>query len=64
MSGSHPAVAVDGLVGGGGEHQQLVPLVGQLAGVNLDRNLIVEWKFSSPVNELVHNPVSNTTEFV
>ena len=64
MSGSHPAVAVDGLVGGGGEHQQLVPLVGQEASVNLNRNLSVEWKLPSPVNQLEDNSVSNPTQFV
>ena len=64
VGGAHPAVAVDGLVGRGGEDQQLVPLVGQEASVNLNRNLSVEWKLPSPVNQLEDNSVSNPTQFV
>ena len=34
------------------------------AGVNLNRNLSVEWKLPSPVNQLEDNSVSNPTQFV
>ena len=61
---SHPAVAIDGLVGRGGEDQQLVPLVGQQPGVDLHGDLSVEWKFPSPVDQLEDNPVSNPTQLV
>ena len=64
VGGAHPAVAVDGLVGRGGEDQQLVPLVGQKPGVDLHRDLSVEWKFPSPVDQLEDNPVSNPTQLV
>ena len=64
VSCPHPPVAVDGLVGRGGEHQQLVPLVGQQPGVNLNRNLSVEWKLPSPVDQLEDNSVSNPTQLV
>ena len=62
--GGHHSVAVDGLVCGGGEHQELVPLVGQQPGVDLHRDLSVEWKFPSPVDQLEDNPVSNPTQLV
>ena len=64
VCGAHPPVAVNGLVGGGGQHQQLVPLVGQQPGVDLNGNLIVEWKLSGPVNELEDNPVPDTAQLV
>ena len=64
VSCSHPPLAVDGLVGGGGEHQQLVPLVGQQPRVNLDGNLGVEWKLPSPADQLQDNSVSNLTQLL
>ena len=60
----HPPVAVDGLVGGGGEDQQLVPLVGQQSCVDLHRYLGVERQSPGPLDEFEHDPVPDTTQFV
>ena len=64
VGGPHPPIAVDGLVGGGGEDQQLVPLVGQQPRVDLHRDLGVEWQSPSPLDKLEHDPVSDTTKFI
>ena len=41
-----------------------MPLVGQQPGVDLYRNLVVEWKLPRPVNQLEDNSVSNLTQLV
>ena len=61
---SHPPLAVDGLVGRGGEDQELVPLVGQQPGVDLDGNLRVEGELPCPADQLQDNSVSNLTELL
>ena len=60
----HPPVAVDGLVGGRGQDQQLVPLVGQQSRVDLHWNLSVEGQSPSPLDKFEHNSVTDTTQFV
>jgi len=55
---------VDGLVGGGGEHQQLVPLVRQQARVDLHGDLVVEGKAAGPLDQLVDDPVADAAELV
>ena len=63
VGGAHP-VAVDGLEGGGGQHQQLVPLVGQQPRVDLDRDLSVKGEAARPLHQLEHNPVPNPAKLV
>ena len=62
--GAHPPGAVYGLVGGGGEHQQLVPLVGQQARVDLHGDLVVEGQAAGPLDQLVVDPVPDAAELV
>ena len=62
--GAHPLVPVDRLVGGGGEDQELVPLVGQQTGVDLNGNLRVEGKLPRPADQLQDNSVSNLTQLL
>lgn len=63
VGGAHP-VAVDGLEGGGGQDQELVPLVGQQPRVDLDRDLGVEGKAAGPLHQLEHDPVPDPAELV
>jgi len=55
---------VDGLVGGGGEDEQLVPLVRQQAGVDLHGDLVVEGKAAGPLDQLVDDAVADAAELV
>ena len=52
------------LEGGGGQHQELVPLVGQQPRVQLHREFIIERKATRPLNELEHDPVPDPAELV
>ncbi len=62
--GAHAPGAVDGLVGGGGEDEQLVPLVRQQAGVDLHRDLVVEGEAAGPLHQLVDDAVADAAELV
>ena len=64
VSGAELLGAVDGLVGGGGEDQQLVPLVGEQPGVQLHRDLLVEREPPGPLHQLEHDAVADAAEFV
>ena len=64
MSGPQFLGPIDGLVGGGGEDQELVPLVGQQPGVDLNGNLRVEGKLPRPADQLQDNSVSNLTQLL
>ena len=55
---------MDGLVGGGGEHEQLVPLVGEQAGVRVDGDVLVEGQAPRPLNQLHHDVVSDQAQAV
>ena len=59
-----PLPAVDGLVGGGGEDQELVPLVGEQAGHDVVRNVLVEGESTGPLHQLDHNVVADLIELV
>ena len=63
VGGAHP-VAVDGLEGGGGQDQELVPLVGQQPRVDLDGDLGVEGEAARPLHQLEHDPVPDPAELV
>ena len=60
--GAHPGRAVDGLVGRGGQHEQLVPLVGEQLRVDLDRDLLVEGQPPGPLDQLVHDGVADLAQ--
>jgi hypothetical protein len=60
----HPPGPVDGLVSGGGEHQELVPLVGQQPGGQVDGELAEEGQPPGPLDQLVDNGVSNLAELL
>lgn len=62
--GSHPPGAVDGLVGGSGEHQQLVPLVRQQLGRQVDRQLTEEGQPPGPLHQLVHDGVADLAKLL
>ena len=64
VSGAELLGAVDGLVGGGGEDEQLVPLVGEQPGVQLHRDLLVEREPPGPLHQLEHDAVADAAEFV
>ena len=52
------------LVGGGGEDEQLVPLVGEEPGVQLHGDLGVEGEAPGPLHQLEHDPVSDAAQLV
>ena len=62
--GAHPPAAVYGLVAGGGEDQELVPLVGEEAGVDVDGDILVEGQAPRPLHQLHHDVVSDPAEAV
>ena len=64
VGGAQLLGAVDGLVGRGGEHQQLVPLVGEETGVEFHRNLLVEGQPPGPLDQLQDDPVADATQLV
>ena len=64
MSSPQLLGAIDGLVGGGGEDQELVPLVGEEAGVQLDRDFLVEGKPPGPLDQLEDDAVADAAKFV
>ena len=64
MSSPQLLGAIDGLVGGGGEDQELVPLVGEEAGVELDGDLLVEGQPPGPLDQLEDDAVADAAKFV
>ena len=52
------------LVGGGGEDEQLVPLVGEEPGVQLHGDLGVEGEAPGPLHQLEHDPVPDAAQLV
>ena len=60
----HPPGPVDGLVGGGGEHQELVPLVRQQPGGQVDGQLAEEGQPPGPLDQLVDDGVSDLAELL
>ena len=56
--------AVDGLVGRGGEDEELVPLVGEEAGVQLDGDLLVEGQPSGPLDQFEDDSVADAAKFI
>ena len=64
MGGPQFLGAIDGLVGGGGEDQELVPLVGEEAGVQLDGDLLVEGQPPGPLDQLEDDAVADAAKFV
>ena len=56
--------AVDGLVGRGGEDQELVPLVGEEAGVQLDGDLLLEGQPSGPLDQFEDDAVADGAKFI
>ena len=64
MSGPQFLSAIDCLIGGGGEDQELVPLVGEEAGVQLDGDLLVEGQPSGPLDQFEDDSVANAAKFI
>ena len=62
--GAHPLGSVNGLVGAGGQHQQLVPLVGQQPRVDVHRQVRVEGQAARPLNQLVNDRVADLTQLL
>ncbi len=62
--GAHALGAVDGLVGGGGQHKQLVPLVGQQLGVDVHGEVRVEGQSAGPLDQLVHDGVADLAQLL
>ena len=62
--GAHPGGSVDGLVGGGGEDEQLVPLVRQQLGVDVHGKILVERQSAGPLDEFVHDRVSDLAQLL
>jgi hypothetical protein len=60
----HPPGPVDGLVGGGGEHQELVPLVRQQPGGQVNGQLAEEGQPPGPLDQLVDDGVSDLAELL
>lgn len=60
--GSHPLVSMDGLVGGGGEHEEFVPLVREELCMDVHRDVLIEREPPCPLDQLVHNAVANLAE--
>ena len=56
---SHSHMAMDCLVGSGGDDDQLVELVGEKVGVNLDIQVIVKWQPANPLDQFVNDGVAN-----
>ena len=50
---------MDGLVCGGGDDDQLVELVRQQVGVHVDVQVVVEGQPPYPLDQLVHDGISN-----
>ena len=62
--GAHAPEPMDGLVGRGGEDQQLVPLVRQQFGMDFFGQLVVEGEAGDPLDQLVDDGVADFAEFV
>ncbi len=60
----HSPSAVDGLVRGGGENQELVPLVRQQPRRQVDGQLAEERQPPGPLDQLVDDGVADLTEFL
>ena len=55
---------MNGLIGRGGQHQELVPLVGEESGMYFFGQLVVKGQSGYPFYQLVYDGVSNLAEFV
>ena len=55
---------MDGLIGRGGQDEQLVPLVSQEPRVDVHGELVIEGKSARPLDQFVHDGVSDLTELL
>ena len=53
---------MDGLVGGGGENEEFVPLVREELCMDVHRYVLIEGEPPCPLDQLVHNAVADLAQ--